>query len=160
VVSPLIALMRDQTQALSRLRIPAGCLTSGQTMEEKRNVFARMAEERDRGGNFLLYLSPERVQKAGFGEWVRDQPIRLFAIDEAHCVSQWGPDFRPDYYKLRLLRDLRPDVPILALTATATPMVLEDIAETLRLHKPARHVYGFYRPNLYYQVETCESAEK
>ena len=86
------------------------------------------------------------------------QKITLFAIDEAHCVSSWGPEFRQDYHKLGLLRQLRPDVPILALTATATPPVLRDIATQLVLKDPARHVYGFYRPNLYSQVEICEDA--
>ena len=85
----------------------------------------------------------------------------MFAVDEAHCVSQWGHDFRPDYGRLGLLRTLRPDVPILATTATATPQVLNDIAKQLALKEPRRHVYGFYRPNLYYQVEYCsDEAEK
>ena len=106
--------------------------------------------------SFLLYLSPERIQKPGFEDWVKTAPISLFAIDEAHCVSQWGHDFRPDYGKLNVLRTLRPDVPILATTATATPQVLKDIAKQLALKEPSRHVYGFYRPNLYYQVEYCD----
>ncbi len=157
VVSPLIALMKDQTGALKRLGIPSGALYSGQTYEEKRDVFSEM----NRSERFLLYLSPERVQKEGFGTWLKEEKRRftLFAIDEAHCVSQWGPDFRPEYYKLSLLRDLRPDVPILALTATATPPVLNDIERTLGLRKPDRHVYGFYRPNLYYQVQFCDDAD-
>lgn len=155
VVSPLIALMRDQTQALARLGIPSGAVTSSQTMAEKRDIFARMRESK----NFLLYLSPERVQKAGFAEWAKQAPISMFAVDEAHCVSQWGPDFRPDYYKLKALREIRPDVPLLALTATATPTVLSDVARVLGMREPARHVYGFYRPNLFYQVVTCDTPD-
>jgi ATP-dependent DNA helicase RecQ len=151
VVSPLVALMKDQVRGLNTLGIRAGCLYSGQTMGEKQQVFARLKEP----GTNILYLSPERVQNPGFAAWIKAQSIVLFAIDEAHCVSQWGPDFREDYNRLRLLRELRPDVPILALTATATPQVLEDMSWQLRLNKPDRHVYGFYRSNLYYQVETC-----
>lgn len=151
VVSPLIALMRDQVRQLRALGIAAGALHSGQDASDKREIFSRMKQP----GPYVLYLSPERVQKPGFAQWVRSQDVKLFAIDEAHCVSQWGPDFRPDYGKLKLLRELKPEAPILALTATATPQVLEDVSQTLGLQSPDRHVYGFYRPNLFYQVETC-----
>jgi ATP-dependent DNA helicase RecQ len=153
VISPLIALMEDQVRALKRMGLSAGYIHSGQTLEDKRALFAEMKGK----ANFILYLSPERVQKSGFSDWIKQQKISLFAVDESHCVSQWGPDFRKDYYRLTLLRQLRPDVPILALTATATPMVLKDIARQLQLREPAKHVYGFYRPNLYSQVETCEN---
>jgi ATP-dependent DNA helicase RecQ len=153
VISPLIALMEDQVQNLKRLGIAAACIHSGQTWEEKQSLFRRIKESK----RFILYLSPERVQKEGFAAWARTQNILLFAIDESHCVSQWGPDFRKDYYKLSILRQIRPDVPILALTATATPMVLRDIIAQLGLREPARHIYGFYRPGLYIQVETCET---
>ena len=105
--------------------------------------------------HYILYVSPERVQKPGFAEWAKKQAIAAFAIDEAHCISQWGPDFRPDYSRLSLLRSLRPDIPILALTASATPEVLRDIVKQLELKKPDKHIHGFYRPNLYYQVEVC-----
>lgn len=151
VVSPLIALMKDQVANLRRKGIPAGALYSGQTADEKREIFADI----QRGGTYVLYLSPERTSKEGFQKWILDRPIGLFAIDEAHCVSQWGHDFRPEYAALGLLKDLRPDVPVLALTASATPLVLKDIARALKLREPVRHVHGFYRPNLYYQVETC-----
>ncbi|HEX5034622.1 MAG TPA: RecQ family ATP-dependent DNA helicase, partial [bacterium] len=153
VVSPLIALMKDQVRLLRERGFPAGCLHTGQSYEEKREVFAEL-QASDR---FLLYLSPERVQKPGFAAWLKGRPVSLFAIDEAHCVSAWGPDFRQDYHRLSLLRELRPEVPILALTATATPRVLRDIANQLRMEEAARHVFGFYRPNLFYQVEICES---
>ena len=151
VISPLIALMKDQVDALKRFGIPAGSIHSGQSEEEKRDVFRRLGQ----GGPFLLYVSPERVQKDGFRRWVKTIGVGLFAIDEAHCVSQWGHDFREEYSQLNLLKSLRPEVPVLALTASATPFVLKDIARQLELRDPSRHVHGFYRPNLYYQVETC-----
>ncbi len=156
VISPLIALMQDQVRSLKALGIPAGCLHSGQDLDEKRAIFQAIKA----GGTYLLYLSPERVQKPGFSDWIRAQNVALFAIDEAHCVSQWGPDFRPDYAKLKLLRELKPNVPILALTASATPLVLEDIIRTLGLREPDRHIRGFYRPNLFYQVGQCDSEQE
>lgn len=156
VVSPLIALMNDQVASLLRIGIPAGCLHSGQSQEEKRDVFRRL----NKGGPFVLYVSPERTQKEGFHIWVQDFPIALFAIDEAHCVSQWGHDFREEYSQLKSLKMARPEVPVLALTASATPFVLSDIATQLGLKSPVRHVHGFYRPNLYYQVETCADEDE
>jgi ATP-dependent DNA helicase RecQ len=155
VISPLIALMKDQVASLTRMGIPSGCLHSNQTEEEKLDVFRRMSK----GGAFVLYLSPERASKDGFKRWVANKPIALFAIDEAHCVSQWGHDFREEYSWLGILKTLRPDVPVLALTASATPLVLDDIARNLNLQEPVRHVHGFYRPNLYYQVEGCLDEE-
>ena len=151
VISPLIALMKDQVRGLQSLGIPSGSLHSGQTHPEKLKVFSEMRSAE----HYILYVSPERVQKPGFAEWAKKQPISAFAIDEAHCISQWGPDFRPDYSRLSLLRSIRPDIPILALTASATPEVLRDIIKQLELKKPDQHVHGFYRPNLYYQVEVC-----
>jgi ATP-dependent DNA helicase RecQ len=155
VVSPLIALMKDQVASLTRIGIPSGCLHSGQSQFEKREVFRQMAA----GRKFVLYLSPERTQKDGFQNWLKNVDVALFAIDEAHCVSQWGHDFRAEYSQLKSLKDLKPDVPVLALTASATPLVLNDIAKQLGLKSPVRHVHGFYRPNLYYQVETCEDTD-
>jgi ATP-dependent DNA helicase RecQ len=156
VVSPLIALMRDQVSALTRLGIPAGAVHSGQTEEEKLDVFRRIAL----GGPFLLYVSPERVAKEGFRKWIAGKPVALFAIDEAHCISQWGHDFREEYGQLSVLKELRPDVPVLALTASATPIVIRDIARRLGQKDPKRHVHGFYRPNLYYQVESCDDEDE
>lgn len=156
VISPLIALMKDQVLGLQKRGIPAGALYSGQSVAEKREVFQRLGQ----GGPFVLYLSPERAQKEGFQKWIMDKPIALFAVDEAHCVSQWGHDFRPEYAALNVLKTLRPDIPILALTASATPLVLRDIARVLGLKSPVRHVHGFYRPNLFFQVETCTSEDE
>lgn len=150
-VSPLIALMKDQVRNLTKLGIRAGCFYTGQSTDEKRAIF----QEIQRGQAYVLFLSPERVQSPGFKDWIKNQKVALFAIDEAHCVSQWGHDFREDYRKLSMLREIRPDVPFLALTATATPLVLRDIATQLKIKNPDKHVYGFYRPNLYYQVEIC-----
>jgi ATP-dependent DNA helicase RecQ len=155
VISPLIALMKDQVDALNGRGIPAGCIHSGQTEAEQKSVFARLRS----GTTFVLYVSPERAQKQGFQTWIKSQTIALFAIDEAHCVSQWGHDFRADYALLKILKQIRPDVPILALTASATPFVLNDISKQLALKSPRRHVHGFYRPNLYYQVEAAADEE-
>lgn len=157
VVSPLIALMKDQVRSLQAKGIAAGCLYASQTPDEKREIFSRM----NQGGAFVLYLSPERVQKDGFQKWIAERQVALFAIDEAHCVSQWGHDFREEYSELKILKSLRPDVPILALTASATPAVLDDVAKQLQLKSPKKLVHGFYRSNLYYQVESCaEDQEK
>ncbi len=156
VISPLIALMNDQVASLKKRGIPAGCLHSGQTMDEKRAVFQNLAQ----ASSFVLYLSPERAAKPGFQDWLKNRDIGLFAIDEAHCVSQWGHDFRKEYTELKILKALRPDVPTLALTASATPLVLSDIARHLHLNQPERHVYGFYRPNLYYQVQPCANGHE
>lgn len=155
VVSPLIALMRDQVKSLTQMQIRAGAIYSGQSEDEKRQVFADIQQ----GGAYILYLSPERVQKEGFQKWIKNRSVALFAIDEAHCVSQWGHDFREEYSLLNLLKKLRPDVPTLALTASATPTVLHDIAKQLELKNPLKKVYGFYRSNLYFQVEVCENED-
>jgi ATP-dependent DNA helicase RecQ len=151
VISPLIALMKDQVMGLKRLGIRAGSLHSGQNDTEKLEIF----KDIQKGGSYVLYLSPERAHKDGFKSWIVKQNVALFAIDEAHCVSQWGHDFREEYTELYALKTLRPDVPVLALTASATPLVLDDISKSLQLKNPERRVHGFYRDNLYYQVETC-----
>lgn len=157
VVSPLIALMNDQVHALQQLGIAVGCIHSGLSLNEKKVIFTKMAES----SNFILYVSPERVQKEGFKNWIQRQKITLLAIDEAHCVSQWGHDFRPEYSLLSQLKELCPGIPLIALTATATPLVKDDITKHLGLKSPVHHVYGFYRPNLYYQVEFCsDESEK
>lgn len=156
VVSPLISLMKDQVSSLKKKGLSAGYLCSGQSELEKREVFSSLSLS----PTFILYLSPERVQKEGFQKWIQHRQIALFAVDEAHCVSQWGHDFRQEYSELKILKKLRPDVPILALTASATPAVLYDIAKQLNLTKPQKMVHGFYRSNLYYQVEFCENEKE
>lgn len=156
VISPLIALMKDQVMSLHNRGVKAGCLYAGQPESEKRLIFSQISE----GGCYVLYLSPERVQKPGFQEWIKNREIALFAVDEAHCVSQWGHDFREEYAELKVLKKLRPDVPVLALTASATPTVLDDIAKNLELKTPERLVHGFYRPNLFYQVAACDNDQE
>lgn len=152
VISPLISLMDDQVQAMRKLGLGAGAIHSAISEQERKAVFRDIRKLE----NYILYLAPERARKKGFIDWIQKQKVNLFAVDEAHCVSQWGHDFRPDYSKLSVLKKARPDVPIIALTATATPLVKKDIKKVLHLKDPDEHVYGFYRPNLYYQVNFCE----
>ncbi|MCI5072376.1 ATP-dependent DNA helicase [bacterium] len=157
VISPLISLMRDQVSFLNSKNIPAGFFHSAQTAAQRRMIFQNIAYHTARNESYLLYVSPERIQNENFMNWLQEQDPKLFAVDEAHCVSQWGHDFREDYARLHDLRTVHPNVPVLATTATATPMVLDDISEQLRLKKPQKHIYGFYRPNLFYQVEYCSN---
>ncbi|MFL9657791.1 DNA helicase RecQ [Streptomyces sp. PB17] len=148
VVSPLIALMQDQVDALRALGVRAGFMNSTQDFDERRMTEAEfLAGELD-----LLYLAPERLRLDSTLDLLSRGKISLFAIDEAHCVSQWGHDFRPDYLSLSLLGERWPDVPRLALTATATDATHREITE--RLHMPAaRHfVASFDRPNIQYRV--------
>jgi len=148
VVSPLIALMKDQVDALDVMGIPATCLNSSLDAEESE----RRRDKLDRGDYRLLYVAPERLMLPGFLEALRQTHVSLIAIDEAHCISEWGHDFRPEYRRLAELRDVLPDTPMLALTATATERVREDILRQLRLNNPAVYVAGFNRPNLTYRV--------
>ena len=148
VISPLIALMKDQVDALTRRGIAAGMVSSAQSFDDLRATMLALS----RGELKLLYLAPERFSNARFAERFKDANISLFAVDEAHCVSQWGHDFRPEYRKLgdyvAKTRAMR-----LALTATATPDVREDIAYVLDMDAPNVFVRGFNRPNLYFSVE-------
>ncbi|WP_260604056.1 MULTISPECIES: DNA helicase RecQ [unclassified Streptomyces] len=148
VVSPLIALMQDQVDALRALGVRAGFINSTQDFDERRVVEAEfLAGELD-----LLYLAPERLRLEATLDLLSRGKISVFAIDEAHCVSQWGHDFRPDYLALSLLGERWPDVPRIALTATATPATHQEI--TRRLNMPdARHfVASFDRPNIQYRI--------
>jgi len=156
VVSPLIALMNDQVRQLKKLKLNANCIHSGIEDNEKKEIFAHMAAALSNNESYILFVSPERVQKPGFAVWLKKQNVNYFAVDEAHCVSKWGHDFRTEYTQISLLREIFPEVPMIALTATATPIVKTDIKLNLTLKKPDEHVYGFYRPNLYYQVEFCD----
>ncbi len=148
VVSPLISLMKDQVDALQANGVAAACYNSSQGSAAARQVLARLhARELD-----LLYISPERLISGGFLERLQEIEIALFAIDEAHCVSQWGHDFRPEYAQLGMLRLQFPQIPIVALTATADDQTREDIVQVLNLGKATRHVTGFDRPNIRYTV--------
>jgi ATP-dependent DNA helicase RecQ len=149
VVSPLIALMQDQVRALHELGIEAAFLNSSLSREKQADVIRRF-----RSGDIqLLYIAPERLVQPRTMSLLADVPLALVAIDEAHCVSQWGHDFRQDYLALDQLRELFPRVPRMALTATATPIVREEIVERLALNEPAIFVSPFDRPNIRYQVQ-------
>ena len=148
VVSPLIALMKDQVDALQAAGVPATFLNSSLAAGEGR--------ERLRGlhnGEFrLLYVAPERLMLSGFLEDLQRWNVRLIAIDEAHCISEWGHDFRPEYRQISELRKHFPKIPFMALTATATGRVREDIVTHLKLREPKCYVASFNRPNLTYRV--------
>ena len=152
VVSPLIALMQDQVDSLRNNGIAATFLNSTLGLEEGRSRVAEALAGRIR----LLYVAPERLMGERFlsllAEFDRQTGISAFAIDEAHCISAWGHDFRPEYRQLQQLRQRFPHVPIAALTATATPRVREDILQQLLLREPQVYVASFNRPNLYYEV--------
>ncbi|MES2387208.1 MAG: DNA helicase RecQ [Bacteroidota bacterium] len=148
VVSPLIALMRNQVQALLANGIGAAVLNSSLSADEQR----RTEEDAMAGRLKLLYVSPERLVTEGFLAFLPRLNVKLFAIDEAHCVSHWGHDFRPEYRKLAILKERFPKVPMIALTATADRPTRRDIAANLHLQEPAEFVSSFARPNIYLQV--------
>ncbi|MEU4315156.1 DNA helicase RecQ [Nocardia sp. NPDC024068] len=149
VVSPLIALMQDQVDALSALGVRAGFLNSTQNPDERRMVEAQFAS----GELDLLYLAPERLRMESTAQLLERGRIALFAIDEAHCVSQWGHDFRPDYLALSMLHERWPEVPRIALTATATEKTRDEIVTRLELGSARRFVASFDRPNIQYRIE-------
>src|SRR5467141_5139891 len=153
VISPLIALMQDQVAQLLQMGISAACLNAATPPEERSHILQRAAT----GKYQLLYLSPERIALSGTVDWLKRLPISFFAIDEAHCISEWGHEFRPEYRQLSRLREIFPDRPIAAFTASATRRVRHDIIEQLRLRDPHKHIASFRRPNLRYIVRQCDS---
>ncbi|MBI4607054.1 MAG: ATP-dependent DNA helicase RecQ [Planctomycetes bacterium] len=148
VVSPLIALMKDQVDALRLRGVPVSFINSSISVEEQWGRLAAMA-----GGAFkLVYVAPERFRSRAFRSALARVNVSLLAVDEAHCISQWGHDFRPDYRRLKEVRALLPGVPAIALTATATPDVREDILRELEMREAEKVVTGFDRPNLSLEV--------
>src|SRR5208282_5634997 len=152
VISPLIALMQDQVAQLRQMGIPAVFLNSAVVEADRRDV-----KQKAIAGEYrLIYVSPERAVMDGTAEWLRKVPVSFFAIDEAHCISEWGHDFRPEYRQLSRLRALFPEQPIAAFTASATQQVRHDIVEQLRLKDPLKSVSSFRRENLRYLVRECK----
>ncbi|MDQ3041940.1 MAG: DNA helicase RecQ [Acidobacteriota bacterium] len=151
VISPLIALMKDQVDALKNNGVEAAFLNSTQTGREQTEVFQAV-----RSGKLkLLYVAPERLLQSGeqFIDFLKSINVSLFAIDEAHCISSWGHDFRPEYIQLGKLKRYFPDVPLIALTATADKLVRQDIVERLSVRNAALFVSSFNRPNIFYKIE-------
>ncbi|SNS42077.1 ATP-dependent DNA helicase RecQ [Noviherbaspirillum humi] len=156
VVSPLIALMQDQVDALAELGVRAAFLNSTQTFDE-----AMRTERAVRNGDLdLIYVAPERLMTPRCLDLLAASKIALFAIDEAHCVSQWGHDFRPEYIKLSVLHERFPEVPRIALTATADPQTRDEIVHRLQLDDALQFVSSFDRPNIRYQIVEKTNARK
>jgi ATP-dependent DNA helicase RecQ len=156
VITPLIALMKDQVEKLKKLEIKAVAIYSGMTLDE-----IDIALENCIYGNYkFLYLSPERLRSELFKTRVREMNVNLITVDESHCISQWGYDFRPSYLKIAELREIFPEVPFLALTATATPDVVNDIQEKLKFRKKNVLRTSFERKNLVYLVRHIEDKQK
>jgi ATP-dependent DNA helicase RecQ len=154
VISPLIALMQDQVAQLRQMGIPAVFLNSA-VVESDRRELKRKAMA---GEYRLMYVSPERAVMDGTAEWLKKVPVSFFAIDEAHCISEWGHDFRPEYRQLSKLRAMFPQQPIAAFTASATQRVRHDIVEQLQLRDPLKSVSSFRRENLRYVVKETKGA--
>ncbi|MFK0088849.1 DNA helicase RecQ [Pseudomonas sp. NPDC090755] len=156
VVSPLIALMEDQVATLDELGVAAASLNSTLSSEQQRDLAGRIR----RGEVKMLYLAPERLVQPRMLDFLRGLDIALFAIDEAHCVSQWGHDFRPEYLQLGQLAELFPQVPRIALTATADMRTREEIVSRLHLHNAERFLSSFDRPNIFYRIVPKEQPRK
>ncbi len=148
VISPLIALMQDQVNALNTLGIRASFLNSTQSFEMRRKTEQQLLD----GELDLLYVSPERLNTSDFFTLLEGINIAAFAIDEAHCVSQWGHDFRADYMRLKRLHEAFPQVPRIALTATADRRTRDEIIQQLDLHQAAKYIHSFDRPNIFYRI--------
>src|ERR1700756_169301 len=156
VVSPLIALMQDQVAALQQFGIEAAYLNSSQDLAEQREVERRFAA----GALKLLYVAPERLLMPRCLDLLESTPLALFAVDEAHCVSQWGHDFRPEYRQLTILHERFPTVPRIALTATADTPTQREIVEHLNLSGARQFVSSFDRPNILYRVVEKEESRR
>ena len=148
VISPLISLINDQVGALNRLGVRAECLTSEKSKQERSSILSRARD----GGCSLLYLSPERLLSLEFEKWAPQLHVSILAVDEAHCISEWGHEFRSSYRQICHSYDLMGRPPIIALTATATQAVRTDICRSLKLNQPKKIVGGFDRPNLIFSV--------
>jgi len=153
VISPLIALMQDQVARLQELDVPAACIYSGMNYREVRLTMENAMNDAYK----LLYVSPERLQTDLFNDYLSELDISFIAVDEAHCVSQWGHDFRPDYLKINSVREYFANVPLLALTATATGEVAEDITRHLGMKQPQVYRQSFARKNIFYTVSYTEN---
>jgi ATP-dependent DNA helicase RecQ len=152
VISPLISLMQDQAAQLAQMGIPAAVLNSSMGGGDQSRTMRAAME----GAFRLLYLSPERLARQDTLGWLARVPMAFFAIDEAHCISEWGHEFRPEYRQLRCLREQFPDLPIAAFTASATRRVRHDILEQLGLRDPHKYIASFHRSNLRYLVKECQ----
>ena len=153
VVTPLISLMKDQVDNLKRHRIKAVYFHSGMSATESRNAWEKLVNGKAR----FLYIAPERLQNDRFMLELRQIEVRLIVVDEAHCISQWGYDFRPSYLTIKSLRKLKPEVPVLALTATATPEVAQDIMDQLEFRNGKSFRKSFVRENISYIVRSSDA---
>src|SRR5579859_532524 len=156
VISPLIALMQDQVAQLEGIGIPATVLNSSLTHSQREKI----RRDAERGMFRLLYLSPESIAQESILNWLKSLPLSFFVIDEAHCISEWGHDFRPEYRQLHGLRREFPNLPIAAFTASATQRVRHDVVEQLGLRDPHKHIASFFRHNLRYLVRECSRNEQ
>ena len=153
VISPLIALMQDQVLRLKKQNIPAACIHSGLHFNDVR----RLLDNSVQGAFKLLYISPERLQTTMFQDYMADLNVSMIAVDEAHCISQWGHDFRPAYLKIAIVREVYPQAPVLALTATATADVQQDIEKQLEFRSANVFKQSFARNNIFYSVQYSEN---
>ena len=156
VVTPLIALMRDQVENLKARGIHAAAVYTGMNWDKQRVALDNCLY----GPYHFLYCSPERLESEEFRKRLHDLPIGLIAVDEAHCISQWGYDFRPSYLNIAAVRELLPNVPVLALTATATPETIDDIQAKLGFATPNVLRKSFHRENLIYVVRRTDKKEE